>query len=161
MFQRCILLPSSLPWCWRQYAPLKRRSTPTRLHGTTSQKDLIFILTAVRTWNLTYKTIILYQILCGILFLENTSMVIVQPLCLDQLLSLSSLLSSWYWGSFLGGEAWLERDSDHSPHLVPRSRMNKSYTSFSPCCLHGGSKTAFTDHWGYVCKCSIRMEAFK
>jgi hypothetical protein len=40
-----------VPW-WRQYKPLKRRSTPTRLHDTTSQKTLIFILDAMRTWNL-------------------------------------------------------------------------------------------------------------
>jgi hypothetical protein len=41
----CVLPPSSgwwSPWLWRQYACLKRRSTPTRLHGTTSQKALIF-----------------------------------------------------------------------------------------------------------------------
>jgi hypothetical protein len=28
------------------------------------------------------------------------------------------------------------------PNLVPRSRMSKSYTSFPPCYLHGGSGTA-------------------
>jgi hypothetical protein len=39
-------------WWWRQYAPLKRLSTPTRLHGVTSQKSLIFIPAAVRNWNL-------------------------------------------------------------------------------------------------------------
>jgi hypothetical protein len=33
-------------------APLKRRSTPTRLHGATSQKGVIFILVDVRTWTL-------------------------------------------------------------------------------------------------------------
>jgi hypothetical protein len=38
---------------WRQYAPLKRRSTSTWLHGATSHKTLNFILAAVRTWNLT------------------------------------------------------------------------------------------------------------
>jgi hypothetical protein len=27
-------------WWWRQYTPLKRRSTPMRLHGATSQKTL-------------------------------------------------------------------------------------------------------------------------
>jgi hypothetical protein len=32
-----------LPWWWRQYAPLKSRSTSTWLHGTTSQKTLNFI----------------------------------------------------------------------------------------------------------------------
>jgi hypothetical protein len=36
----------------RPRAPLKRRSVSTRLHGATSQKT-IFILVAVRTWNLT------------------------------------------------------------------------------------------------------------
>jgi hypothetical protein len=41
------------PWWWRQYAPLKRRSTII-LHGSTSQKTALnIILAAVRTWNLT------------------------------------------------------------------------------------------------------------
>jgi hypothetical protein len=35
-----LLLPSSSPWWWRQYTPLKRRSTSTWLHGVTSQKTL-------------------------------------------------------------------------------------------------------------------------
>jgi hypothetical protein len=50
-FQRN-LLPPSTGWWQRQYAPLKRRSISTRLHGTTSQKTAIFILIAIRTWNL-------------------------------------------------------------------------------------------------------------
>jgi NADH:ubiquinone oxidoreductase subunit 2 (subunit N) len=29
-----------IQFSWRQYAPLKRRSTPTRLHGATSHKNL-------------------------------------------------------------------------------------------------------------------------
>jgi hypothetical protein len=29
------------------------------------------------------------------------------------------------------------RDADHSPHLVPRSRMSRSYTSSPPKRLHG------------------------
>jgi hypothetical protein len=41
------------PWWWRQYAPLKRRSTII-LQGSTSQKTILnIILAAVRTWNLT------------------------------------------------------------------------------------------------------------
>jgi hypothetical protein len=41
------------PWWWRQYAPLKCRSTII-LHGSTSQKTILnIILAAVRTWNLT------------------------------------------------------------------------------------------------------------
>jgi hypothetical protein len=34
-------------------------------------------------------------------------------------------------GPFPGGKARPGRDADHSPHLVPRSRMSRSYT-FSP-----------------------------
>jgi hypothetical protein len=43
----------SSPWWWRQYAPPKRRST-SRLHVAIFLKAVIFILAAVRTWNLTY-----------------------------------------------------------------------------------------------------------
>jgi hypothetical protein len=38
-----------------------------------------------------------------------------------------------------GGKARPGRDADHSPLLVPRSRMSSSYTSSLPWCLHGGS----------------------
>jgi hypothetical protein len=42
------------PWWWRQYAPLKRRSTII-LHGNISQKTILnIIFAAVRTWNLTH-----------------------------------------------------------------------------------------------------------
>jgi hypothetical protein len=41
-----------LPWWWNQYAPPKHQSTST-LHGATPQKDVIFILATVRTWNVT------------------------------------------------------------------------------------------------------------
>jgi hypothetical protein len=34
-------------------------------------------------------------------------------------------------GPFPGGKARLGRDADHSPHLVPRSRMSRSYTPLS------------------------------
>jgi hypothetical protein len=37
----------------RQYTPLKHWPTPMRLHSTIYQKALIFLLTAVRTRNLT------------------------------------------------------------------------------------------------------------
>jgi hypothetical protein len=45
------------PWWWRQYAPLKLRSTSTWLHDATSQKPLYFILVAVTAWNLTQNTV--------------------------------------------------------------------------------------------------------
>jgi hypothetical protein len=41
-------------WWWRQYAPLKRRSTII-LHGSITQKTALnIILAAMRTWNHTY-----------------------------------------------------------------------------------------------------------
>jgi hypothetical protein len=40
-------------WWWRQYAPMKRRYASTSLKGAISQKTIIVILAAVRTWNLT------------------------------------------------------------------------------------------------------------
>jgi len=89
MFQRCVLPPSSgrrssvyvnestfhsaailseddslsncRPWWWRQYAPLKRRSTSMRLHGAESQKDVTFILAAVRIWNLTSSCLFMFE----------------------------------------------------------------------------------------------------
>jgi hypothetical protein len=42
----------SSPWWWRQYALLKHWCT-LRLHGAMSQKAFIFVLAAMRTWNLT------------------------------------------------------------------------------------------------------------
>jgi hypothetical protein len=48
----CCLHHQDDEW-WRQHVPLERQSTVI-LHGSTSQKtDLNFILTTVRTWNLT------------------------------------------------------------------------------------------------------------
>jgi hypothetical protein len=41
------------PWWRRQEEPLKRRYISTTLHGTTSQKTVIFMHVDVRTWNLT------------------------------------------------------------------------------------------------------------
>jgi hypothetical protein len=39
-------------------------------------------------------------------------------------------------GPLPGGKAWPGRDADHSPHLVSRSRMSRSYTSSPPKRLH-------------------------
>jgi hypothetical protein len=55
-FQRYLLPPLSSPWWWRQYAPLKCRSTSTWLLSVTSHKTLNFILAALRTWNITCST---------------------------------------------------------------------------------------------------------
>jgi hypothetical protein len=40
MFQRCVRPPSR--WWSRQYAPLKHQSSPMRLHGSITQKALMF-----------------------------------------------------------------------------------------------------------------------
>jgi hypothetical protein len=45
-------------------------------------------------------------------------------------------------GPFLGSKVWSGHDTDHSHHLVPRSRMSRSYTFSSHCCLHESSGTA-------------------
>jgi hypothetical protein len=37
-------------WWWRQYAPLKRRSISTRLHGAMSQKAVIYVLSNFIEW---------------------------------------------------------------------------------------------------------------
>jgi hypothetical protein len=50
-------------------------------------------------------------------------------LCPDRLWGPPSLLYNGYRGPFPGGKARPERDTDHSPHLVPRSWMSRSYTS--------------------------------
>jgi hypothetical protein len=51
--KRLMCAAHSSPQWWRQYTPLKRQSTSTWLHGSSSQKTLSFILATVRTWNLT------------------------------------------------------------------------------------------------------------
>jgi hypothetical protein len=40
-------------------------------------------------------------------------------------------------GSFPGVKARPGLDTDHSPHLVPRSRMSRGYISFPPKRFHG------------------------
>jgi hypothetical protein len=42
-----------LPWRWRRYDPPKRRFNRLLLHGATPQKTAFFIVTAVKTSNLT------------------------------------------------------------------------------------------------------------
>jgi hypothetical protein len=52
----------------------------------------------------------------------------LQPVYPDRLSSPTSLLSNGYRGPFPGDKARTGRDTDHSPHLVPRSWMSRSYT---------------------------------
>jgi hypothetical protein len=44
---------------------------------------------------------------------------------------------------FPGGKSRPGCDADHSPHLIPRSTMSRSYISSPPCRLRGGSMTVF------------------
>jgi hypothetical protein len=44
------------PWRWRRYVPPKRRLHLNRLHGVTSQKMILFIITSVKTSNPKYKS---------------------------------------------------------------------------------------------------------
>jgi hypothetical protein len=50
-------------------------------------------------------------------------------LCPDRLWGPSSVLYNGYRDPFSGSKERPGRDADHSPHLVPRSRMSRSYTS--------------------------------
>jgi hypothetical protein len=50
--------PHPSPDWWRQQAPLKHWSISSRLHGSISQKTVIFIFAAVRRRNLTYIFVI-------------------------------------------------------------------------------------------------------
>jgi hypothetical protein len=45
-------------------------------------------------------------------------------------------------GPFPGAKARPGRDADHSPHLVPRSKMSRSYTSSPPVAFMACSGTA-------------------
>jgi hypothetical protein len=53
-----------------------------------------------------------------------------------------SLLNNGYRGSFPGGKVRSGRDADHSPYLVSRSRMSRSYTSSPPSAFMACSETA-------------------
>jgi hypothetical protein len=46
------------PWWWRQYAPLKRRSTIILQGSIMQETTLNIILPAVRTWNLTLNRVV-------------------------------------------------------------------------------------------------------
>jgi hypothetical protein len=46
-------------------------------------------------------------------------------------------MGTWVGGPFPGVKARPVRDADHSPHVVPRSLMSRSYTSSPPCASIG------------------------
>jgi hypothetical protein len=60
---------------------------------------------------------------------RQSQRILFWPVCPDQLWIPASLLSVGYRWYFPGGKARPGRDADHSPHLVPRSRMSRSYTT--------------------------------
>jgi hypothetical protein len=48
-------------WWWKQKLPLNGRSIPTRLHRAIFQKTAIFVLVAMKAWNLTSH---IFYIIC-------------------------------------------------------------------------------------------------
>jgi hypothetical protein len=69
----------------------------------------------------------------------------LQPLYPDRLWGPHRLLSNGSRSSSPGNKGRPVRDADHSPHLMPRSRMSTSYTSTPP--LFG----VLWDFFTYVC----------
>jgi hypothetical protein len=68
---------------------------------------------------------------------------ILYHLCPDRLWGPPSLLYNGYRGVLSPGvKARPRRDADHSPHLVPRSRISRSYTSSPPSAFMVCSGTA-------------------
>jgi hypothetical protein len=67
----------------------------------------------------------------------------------DRLWGTSSLLYNGYRGSFPEVKARPGRDTDHSPHLVPKSRMIGSHTSSTTSAFMACNGTASV----YMCVC--------
>jgi hypothetical protein len=68
------------------------------------------------------------------------------PLCPDWLRGPPNLWTVGTGGLFPWAKAWLGRDADHSPILVPKSRMSRSYTS-PPRALIACGGTALAFSW--------------
>jgi hypothetical protein len=60
-------------------------------------------------------------------------------LCVQTSSKASPTPIQWVPGSFSGGKSRLELEADHLLHLVPRSRMSRSYNTAPPWRLHEGS----------------------
>jgi hypothetical protein len=128
-----------LPPSWRQYAPLKRRSTII-LHGSTSQKTILnIILAAVRSWNLSIVSV--YRLGdCNRSPAEENDC--SSNLCVQTISETHP--ASYRMGSgspFPWGKTQPGRDADHSPDLTPRTIMSRIYTSSPPCRQYGGRGT--------------------
>jgi hypothetical protein len=54
-------------------------------------------------------------------------------------------------GPFPGAKARPGRDADHSPHLVPKSWLSRSYASSLPCALKVCCGTALSLHASVIC----------
>jgi hypothetical protein len=76
------LVPRSwifLPWSWRRYVPPKRRLTQD-LHGATSQKTAFFIVTAVKTSNLTTRNYFPLETAETVFYTLNTQIFMTTPI---------------------------------------------------------------------------------
>jgi hypothetical protein len=125
-------------------APLKRRSTLTKLHGAVIQKALIYI------WNYIYNMYLYYTHRSRV-----SSGSIVSDYGLDdRAIGVRSMAWANDFSSSLcvqtgsaahpasctmgtGGPFPGGKSVTTHPHLVPRSRMSRSYTSSPPKRLHG------------------------
>jgi hypothetical protein len=69
-----------LPRRWRQYVPLKHQWNPSRLHCIISQNVALFIVTAMRTWNRTWKQKLFRNNPCTLEVTENEFHYVLQSL---------------------------------------------------------------------------------
>jgi hypothetical protein len=135
------------------------RSAPMTLHGATFQKALIFIIAAVKTWNLTDVTCSHPQVIPSSSVLMLSSNLLSASDNSIWYFTPASMKMTAFWDTapcreveqnstrlhgaisqkavmliiviISSNKARQGRDADHSPHLVPRSRVSRSYT-YSP-----------------------------
>jgi hypothetical protein len=124
----------------------------TRDNTVQYPRRLLFTLAAVRTWNLADSPMFILHFVMEEGRGPGSSVSILSGYEVDDraievrspaeakdipLASVSRPSLGPTGGPFPGGKVRPGRDADHSPHLVPRSRISRSYTSSPPKRNHG------------------------
>jgi hypothetical protein len=111
-------------WRWRNCATSKH-NIASRSHSCLAPRILCCSVKCVTTdW------------MNGVRFPAETKGFFPQAFLSRPALRHTQSLIQWVPGSFPGGKTRPGRDADHSPHLVPRLRMSRSYISSPLLFLH-------------------------